>query len=157
MTERKRKRCRGNSLVEFALSSTIFILSFSGAFQFGYGFYRYNQLQSAVAGGARYASLKTYRTLRGQLDVNANKTAVANVVVYGTPTAAGNAAPAIPGLSTGAVDVTYTLSPAGIPTSVKVSMQSMTIDAVFKQFTLTGKPHVTFPYMGRYAPNEAEL
>lgn len=155
MNPRKRQRCRGNSLIEFALSSTIFILSFSGAFQFGYGFYRYNQLQSAVANGARYASMKTYRSLR-QPDVDRNKAAVANVVVYGTPSPAINATPVVPGLSTNLVDVTYTLSSEGVPTQVKVGMNSIVIDAVFKQFTLTGKPHATFPFMGRYAPNETE-
>jgi Flp pilus assembly protein TadG len=97
MNPRKRARCRGNSLVEFALSSTIFILSFSGAFQFGYGFYRYNQLQSAVTGGARYASLKTYRCTRGQVDIDRNKAAVANMVVFGTPAPAINAVPVVPG------------------------------------------------------------
>jgi Flp pilus assembly protein TadG len=155
MNPRRRARCRGNSLIEFALSSTIFILSFSGAFQFGYGFYRYNQLQSAVTGGARYASLKTYRCA-AQADIERNKAAVANMVVFGTPAPPVNAAPVVPGLHTGLVDVTYNFSSAGVPTSVRVGMRSMTIDAVFTRFTFTGKPFTTFPYMGRYAPNETQ-
>jgi Flp pilus assembly protein TadG len=156
MTSRNRRSERGNSLVEFAVTSSTLILAFSGAFQFGFAFYRYNMLESGVNAGARYASTRTYRCALGDTDVNANKTAVRNVVVYGTPAPNPNTPPVIPGLSGGAIEVNYTLSSTGVPVSVTVGLRSMNIDAVFTTFTLTGKPYVTFPFMGRYAPNESE-
>lgn len=156
MTRRNKRSQRGNSLVEFALASSTLILSFSGAFQFGFGFYRYNMLESAVSAGARYASTRTYRCARGTADVDAIKMAVRNVVVYGTPVPDNNSRPIMPGLDTNAVYVTYTLSSTGVPTYVTVGVQSMNIDVVFTTFTLTGKPYVSFPFMGRYAPQEAE-
>jgi Flp pilus assembly protein TadG len=46
----------GNILVEFALGSGILVMAFVGTFQFGYTFLQYNNLENAVARGARYAS-----------------------------------------------------------------------------------------------------
>lgn len=151
-----RKGRRGNSLVEFALSSSLLIVSFSAAFQFGFAFYRYNVLESAVSAGARYASLRTYRRLAGASDIEKVKAAVRNMVVYGTPAPDGTATPVIPGLAANAVQVTYSESATGVPMSVTVRISTLAIDAVFKQFTLTGKPVATFPFLGRYAPQESE-
>ena len=151
------KRCeRGNAAVEFALSSTVLILSFAGAFQFGFGFYRYNMLESAVANGAKYASVRTYRCLRGETDVAKIRASVKNMVVYGTPTPTASTRPVMPGLDPGFISVQYTVDALQVPESVRVGIQTFTIDAVFKQFTFTGKPYVTFPYLGRYAPQESE-
>lgn len=156
MKKRDNSGRRGNALIEFALASSTLILSFSGAFQFGFSFYRYNMLHSAVSAGARYGSLKTYRCSRGATDIDAIKSRIRNVVVYGTPVPDGNTSAIIPGLSTASVDVSFTLSSTGVPTYVTVGIRSFTIDAVFTQFTLTGKPYASFPFMGRYAPSEAE-
>jgi hypothetical protein len=30
------------------------------------------------------------------------------------------------------------------------------VDAIFRQFTFQGKPAVSYPFLGRYAPNESE-
>ena len=51
---------RGNAMLEFALASSILVPLFAGVFQFGYTLYVYNNLDSAVRGGARYASLRAY-------------------------------------------------------------------------------------------------
>ena len=56
----KRFHCRkGNAMLEFALATGILLPAFVGTFQFGYTFYVYNNLDTAVRGGARYASMQS--------------------------------------------------------------------------------------------------
>jgi Flp pilus assembly protein TadG len=155
MTQRAWRSKRGNAMIEFALSAGVLIPCLAGTFQFGYGMYTYNKLQSAVAGGGRYAALRTYRTLAGTTDTDKVKLAVKNMVVYGTPSPTDSSVPLVNGLSTGSVNVTYTLS-SSTPTSVTVSISSFTVDTIFTSFTFTGKPVVTYPYVGRYATEESE-
>lgn len=50
----------GSAILEFALSFVLIFPLLAGSFQFGYSFYVYNRMQTAVEGGARYASLRTY-------------------------------------------------------------------------------------------------
>jgi Flp pilus assembly protein TadG len=156
MTRRRGKSQRGNSLVEFALSSSVLILSYTGAFQFGFGFYRYNVLESAVSNGAKYASTRTYRCLAGSTDITKVKTSIQNVVVYGTPSPGSDSTSVIPGLQAANISVEYALNAQQLPQSVTVRVQSFTIDAVFKTITLTNKPYAAFPFVGRYAPEESE-
>jgi Flp pilus assembly protein TadG len=146
---------KGNAMVEFALSAGVLIPVLAGTFQFGYSLYTYNRLQSAVDNGGRYGSMRTYRTLLGTTDTDKVKLAIKNVVVYGTPSPTNSSVPAVNGLGTGNVDVTFTMS-SGLPVSVTVKISSFTIDAVITSYTLTGKPVVTFPYLGRYASEESE-
>jgi len=55
--------CRnGSVMLEFALGAGILVSAFVGTFQFGYTFLQHNNLQSAVARGARYASLIDYHS-----------------------------------------------------------------------------------------------
>ncbi len=42
-----------------------------------------------------------------------------------------------------------------MPSYCTVSISSYTIDAVFKTFTLTGKPSFKVPYFGQYCSNGA--
>jgi Flp pilus assembly protein TadG len=150
----RKQSCRGNALIEFALASLIIVPCFAGTFQFGYSFYVYNQLESAISNGARYASTRTYRSAAGATDLTKVKAAVTNVVLYGNPDGSGNLQ--VPQLTSGNVAVTFNLDAAGVPTTVNVAVNSFTVDAVFKAFTFTGKPSSTYPYVGRYAPNESE-
>jgi Flp pilus assembly protein TadG len=150
-----RRSRRGSALLEFAVASIILVPCVTATFQFGYSFYVYNQLESAIASGARYASFRTYRALNGGTDYTKFQTAVKNVVVYGNPDGTGPAQAR--GLAPGNVTVTLSPSTAGtIPNTVAVSINSFTIDTVFKSYTLTGKPFVSLEYVGRYAPLEAE-
>jgi Flp pilus assembly protein TadG len=142
-------------MLEFAVSAGVLIPCLAGTFQFGYGLYTYNKLQSAVDEGGRYAAIRTYRTLAGTTDTDKVKLAIKNVVVYGTPSPTDSSAPVVTGLGTGNVDVAFTLS-SGAPTSVTVNVSSFAIDTIFTSYTLTGKPVVTFAYTGRYAPKESE-
>jgi len=146
---------KGNAMLEFALSASVLIPAVIGTFQFGYGLYTYNRLQSAVDNGGRYAAMRTYRTLLGSTDTDKVKLAIKNVVVYGTPSPTDSSVAAVPGLGTGNVNVAFTLS-SGIPVSVTVNISSFTIDTIFSSYALTGKPVVTFPYLGRYATEESE-
>src|SRR5437764_13162755 len=100
---------RGNAMVEFALSAGLLIPCLAGTFQFGYGLYTYNRLQSAIDNGGRYASLRTYRTLAGSTDTDKVALAVKNVVVYGTPSPTDTSVPAVNGIGTGNVNVAFTL------------------------------------------------
>lgn len=130
---------RGNAMIEFALSFGLLFTVFGGVFQFGYAFYVYNTLESAVRSGARYASLRTYDS--------AYLTAVRNMVVYGNP--AGGGQSVAPGLTPANVTVTPNHN---VPTLVVVGITNYKIDGVLRSFTLTNKPQATFPYMGRWAP-----
>jgi Flp pilus assembly protein TadG len=155
MTSRKKWQ-RGNSLVEFALASAFLFPALVGTFQLGFAFYTYNMLQSAVVNGARYGAYRTYRCLNGAPDVTKVKTAIQNMTVYGTPNSAGATIPVVPGLSPSNVNVTFTLSSTQIPTAVTVSISSYTVNFVFSNFRLTGRPKYTIPYLGRYAIEESE-
>jgi hypothetical protein len=87
------------------------------------------------------------------------QTAVQNMVVYGSP--AAGTSPVLPGLTTSNVTVTAcgitTLCPGyssalGIPQEISVSITGYTINSVFAQITLTGKPTVTFAFQGIWEP-----
>src|SRR6266550_48725 len=96
-------RCRrGNAMLEFALAAGILFPAFVGTFQFGYTFYIYNNLDTAVRGGARYASMQSYDSA-SSTPSTAFATAVKNVVVYGN--SAGTGDPIAPGLAVGNVSV----------------------------------------------------
>jgi Flp pilus assembly protein TadG len=144
---------RGNAMVEFALAAPLLVSIVTGTFQFGYTFFVYNQLQSAVRAGARYGSLRDYQS-DGASCVTAVKDSVRNMVVYGTPAPDAGASPIVRGFSTSNVTVDFAPDAKGVPTIVSVSVNAFTIDGLFAKFTLTGKPFAQVPYSGRYAPSE---
>ncbi len=139
---------KGSVVLEFALGSGLLISAFLGAFQYGYIFYRYNTIENAVNGGARYAALRTYDAATATPST-AFLNAVKNVVVFGDP--AGGSTPIAPGLTTAHVSVTaiFTL---GVPTAMKVCINDYSINSVFASQTLHGKPVATYPFTGIYAP-----
>jgi Flp pilus assembly protein TadG len=143
-----RDNVRGNAMLEFALGSGVMILIFTGTFQFGYTFYRYNTLENAVNTGARYASVKKYNSSTSTPAADF-LTAVQNVVVYGDP--AGGTTPVAPGLTTNNVALTVTFTNS-VPTMMTVAITGYTIDSAVATTTLTSKPKVSYPYLGIYAP-----
>jgi Flp pilus assembly protein TadG len=150
MTASRKKRS-GSVLVEFTLSATFLIALFLGVWQFGYGFFIYNELEEAVRAGARYASLRTYNS--GTSTPTADfLTAVQNVVVYGDP--AGGTTPIAPGLTTANVSLTVTFSATvpGVPTNMNVAITGYQLPTYFGSQTLTGKPTTTFPFVGVFGP-----
>lgn len=142
-------------MLELALSASVLVPCLAGSFQFGYGLYTYNRLQSAVDNGGRYASIRTYRGLNGVTDQTKMKLAIQNVAVYGTPSPANGAVPIVPGLTSDKVNVSWTYT-SGVPTAVSINITSYTINTIFTSYAIAGKPIVNFPYLGRYAPKETE-
>jgi Flp pilus assembly protein TadG len=146
---------KGHAMIELAMSATLMIMFLAGTFQFGYTFYVYNQLVTAIGNGSRYAAMRTYRAATPQ-DIEKGKAAIRNFVVYGDTQPTPDAAPIARDLKPEQVDVRWVQDDAGVPTAVEVSISNYTVDAVFKTFTFSGRPGVQFPYVGRYAPSESE-
>jgi len=148
--KRQFKSRKGNALIEFALSAPLLFTVLGGSFQFGYVFYVYNQLQLSVRSGVRYASVMDYAgTSAGCRAVTEDM--AKNVVVYGTPTPAGDARPIVPGLSTSNVSVGFNPDAKGVPTDVTMTITGFSVNALFTTFNFTGKPWATVPYVGRFA------
>jgi len=135
-------------MVEFAIGSGVLVLAFTGAFQFGYTFYRYNNLVTAVTAGARYASLYPYDSTT-TTPTTTFSTAVKNMVVYGNPS--GGTTPVMTGLGTSNVVLTVAFT-NGVPSKMYVNIDGYTIDSIFATLTCSGKPIVSFPYQGIYSP-----
>src|SRR5262245_5957235 len=98
----RRKAQTGSAVLEFALGSSICIALFTGTFSFGYAFYGYNKLETAVRNGARYGALLVYSSNAPTVDSapsSAFATAVQNVTVYGNPSPGEGAAAVVPGLT----------------------------------------------------------
>ncbi len=139
---------RGNAMIEFALSFAILVPVFLGTYEFGYAFYIYNEMQTAVRGGARYASLRTYDSATSTPS-EAFVVAVQNMVVYGDPS--GGAQPVVPGLAPENVTVTVSFE-SGIPRRVTVGINDFQANAVVDMLEFSTKPRVTVPYTGRFDP-----
>jgi Flp pilus assembly protein TadG len=141
-------------MLEFALGSSLLLAAFGGTFQFGYTFYQYNSLATAVSDGARYASLRPYNSTT-TTPKDDFKLAVQNMVTYGNP--AGGTTAIVPGLTISNVTLTPSFkNSAGVllsvPQFMTVSISGYKIDAIFASTTFTGKPTVTYPYLGIYSP-----
>jgi len=136
-------------MVEFAIGSFVLIAALAGTFEFGYSFYIYNNLQTAVNNGAKYAALRTYESTDNTPGA-CFQTAVQDMVAYGDPTGT-NTTPVAPNLTPGDVSVNVTFA-NGVPSTMTVGISSYAINAVFKTINLANKPQVTYPFLGRYAP-----
>lgn len=140
---------RGSATIEFALSFAFLFSIFTGVFQFGYSYFAYNTLESAVRAAGRYASLHTYDSPT-DTPSDAYLADVRNVAVYGNPAGAGQ--PVAPGLTPANVNVVMVMD-RNVPYRVRVSITNYRIDAVFTSLTLNGKPSAAFQFLGRYAPS----
>jgi Flp pilus assembly protein TadG len=149
------RREGGHAMIELAMSSAVMISCLAGTFQFGYTFYVYNQLVTAVGNGGRYAAMRTYRAASAE-DVEKGSQAIRNMVVFGDSQPAAGAQPIAANLTPAQVEVRWLTDGKNAPSAVNVSIRDYKIDAVFKSFTFSGRPGVEFPYVGRYAPSEAE-
>jgi hypothetical protein len=150
---------RGQAMIELAFSAGVMIACLAGTFQFGYTFYVYDELVSAVGNGARYAATRTYRAA-SPADVEKGKDAIRNLVVYGNSQPAPGAAPVAPNLKPENVQVSWVMSDkaegAGAPTAVDVSIVKYSVGAMFGSFTIDHRPLAEFPFVGRYAASESE-
>jgi hypothetical protein len=144
----------GHAMIELAVCASVMVSCLAGTFQFGYTFYIYNQLVTAVGNGGRYAAMRTYRAA-SDLDLEKGRAAIRNMVVYGDarPT---DLAPVVAGLRPDQVDVEWVKDKSGTPTAVHVAIRNYPVNAVFKSVSLEGRPGVEFPFVGRFAPGERE-
>jgi hypothetical protein len=149
------KNRRGHALIELAISAGVMVTCLGGTFQFGYTFYLYNQLVSAVGNGGRYAAMRTYRAATPD-DLERGKAAIRNMVVFGDSHPPPDALPMVVNLKPEQVQVDWVKGESGKPDAVDVSIAGYKVNAVFAQFVFTGRPAVEFPYVGRYAPSESE-
>jgi Flp pilus assembly protein TadG len=132
---------RGNALLEFAVGWTVLWFVFAGVYQFGYAFYVYNVLLTAVANAAELGSKITYDTSTPATF----QTKLQNMVVYGDETT--GVKPIVPGLTTS--NVTVTAKPTDFPTDITVTVTGYTIDAFFTKFALNNKPRATVAFYGQ--------
>lgn len=151
--QRRRRSQSGSSLIEFAVGWFVIVASFTGIFEFGYSFYVYNNLQTAVNNGAKYAALRAYEPTDGTPEA-CFKTAVQDMVAYGDPTGT-NKTPIAPGLAPGNVSVTVTFA-NGVPSQMTVAISSYTIDSGVAKIALANKPQITYPFLGRWAEGDGE-
>jgi len=135
-------------MLEFALAAGVLVPAFAGTFQYGYTFYVYNNLGSAVRDGARYASNIPYNS-SSSTPTTAYSTAVKNTVVYGN--SAGTGSPVVLGLTTANVQIVPNMNGA-IPRTITVQITGFAVNAIFGTTTFTGKPSTTFSYTGTPAP-----
>ena len=152
----RRPRQRGHAMIELAISAAVMVSCLGGTVQFGYTFYIYNELVSAVGNGGRYAAMRTYRAA-SPADIEKGKAAIRNMVVYGDARPAPGAVPQVVNLRPEQVRVEWVKDESGDkPGFVDVSIADYTVDAAFGMFRFTGRPAVEYPFVGRYAPSESE-
>ena len=142
--DRLRRLRRGSAMVEFALGFGLLLPIFAGVSQFGYNFYVYNMLETAVRNGARYASLAAYDEPNG---TNFHDR-VKRMTVYGDPDAPTSATPLLAGLSTANVIVTEEKNGV-MPVRITVRLNNFVLSAPFGSITLQNKPSCRFDYMGQ--------
>jgi hypothetical protein len=143
-------------MIELAVSAGVMVACLAGTVQFGYTFYVYNQLVTAVGNGGRYAAMRTFRAA-GFSDVEIGKAAVRNMVVYGDARPVLGTLPQVLNLKPEQVQVDWVMDESGTrPAAVNVAIADYTVDAVFGIFRFTGRPAVEYPFVGRYAPSETE-
>lgn len=151
-----RRRQRGHAMLELAVSAAVMVACLAGTVQFGYTFYIYNQLVTAVGNGGRYAAMRTYRAASPR-DIEKGKAAIRNMVVYGDARPEQNTPPQVANLRPEQVRVEWVPDESGAhPGAVSVTIADYTVDAVFGLVRFTGRPAVEYPFVGRFAPSENE-
>src|SRR5262245_46918341 len=146
----------GHAMLELALSAGVMVTALAGTFQFGYTFYVYNQLVTAVGNGGRYAAQRTYRAA-SEGDIDKARAAIRNMVVFGDTHPAAGSVPIVANLKPENVRVEWVKEDgSGKPSAVDVSIAGYQIEAVFGLMQIDGRPAVEFPFVGKYAPEERE-
>jgi Flp pilus assembly protein TadG len=139
----RRRTQGGHAILELAIGSGIFLALFTGAYQFGYTFYVYENLVSAVRAGARYGAISVYDIAVATVDSAPSSTfttKVRNVTVYGNPDGAVNGATAVvSGLLPQhvLVNVSYRNN---MPLNVTVSVNGFALSSMFRNWTARRSP-----------------
>jgi len=148
MNSRNSKANRGSALVEFALAFSLLGPLLICTFKFGYGFYQYNKLETAVRSAARYGALRSYDSNNSTPSTSYNN-AVKNVALYGDPT--GGSATVVPSITAENLTVTITFV-NDVPATVKVAIKNYNLSSITGKWLLIDKPFAVFRYTGRFAP-----
>ena len=96
-SQSNRKNEAGKTLLEFAVTGTVFLMVMFGVIEFGRLYWTHNALRDAARRGVRYAAIRRNDA--------AGQQAVKNMVVYGDP--AGGTTPLVNGLTTSNVAIEY--------------------------------------------------
>lgn len=144
----RRRHQRGSSLIEFALSATLFLTLSGGLFDLGNLFLRYYLLQCTVRSAAEYGARAAYDSVSATPSA-AFRDAVANIVVYGEPAPKGKASPLVPDLTREQVTVDVKFENR-VPVAVTVGVRDLAVRGLLKTYQLSNKPRLTFPYLGQF-------
>jgi Flp pilus assembly protein TadG len=137
------RRQKGHALLELALSAAVMVSCLTGTFRFGYTFYIYNELVTAVGNAGRYAATRSFQ------DAETSKAAIRNMAVYGNPSPAPGSVPVVPNLTPEQVQVSYVSGEqGGPPVAVDVSIVNYSAGG----FMLDRRPSVEFPFVGLSSP-----
>lgn len=148
----RRRRQHGSALIQFTFASLLIIPIFLGTWSFGTTFYLYSRLENAVRDGARYASIQTYDSINNTPSASFQQ-AVQYMTVYGDPNAnPATATPLVPNLTTSNVQLTVTFNANNAPSQMTVSITGYSVPSYANRVTLSGKPYVSFPFVGQWAP-----
>lgn len=128
---------KGNTIIEFAIVSTVFFMMLVGIAAAGHLFYTSNALTEATRRGARYAVLQCRADQTGCPNSDTVITRTKNMVIYGTDSPAAGATPLISGLQASNVTVEYSTGTAfGIAAgTVSVSINSYSYPFVLPMVT----------------------
>jgi len=143
----RKRSLRGSGLIEFAIGFSVLAVLFVGMVQLAYSMIVLGQLSSAVRTGARFAA-----TVKFDDPAHSFAEKVRNVVVYGAPEPRDNAEAAAPGLRPKHVAVTWTRDAAGVPDSITVAVKGYRLPVLYGERELNGRPRMTVPYTGPWAP-----
>ncbi|MBZ5601489.1 MAG: pilus assembly protein [Acidobacteriia bacterium] len=144
-SNKRRKRERGNAVLEFAIGWSVLWAIFGGVYQYGYSFYVYNRLMTAVSNAAQLGSKIGYDT--GNSSDFTGK--LQNMVLYADETAPSSPSPIVSGLTASNVSVAVSTDAQGMPRDVTVSIVNYKIDGFFGSITLNNKPRATVLYFGQ--------
>jgi Flp pilus assembly protein TadG len=136
-------------MIEFALGSILLVTMFTGSFRYAYSFYQYNILQNSVRAAAQFAQQAAYGSSTTAVP-SCYSDPIKNIIIYGDPNSISGT-PVLPGLGTSNISINMTFV-SGAPSSVTVGISSYTLNAILGSSTLTNKPQVTMPYIGRWSP-----
>jgi Flp pilus assembly protein TadG len=125
---------RGVAMVEFTIALPLLLLLLFGIAEFGRMLFQYNSLLQAGRDAGRYAASEAWNATLGKVELSGELQArVKNVAVYGVPSVQSGAATAVPGLTTGQVEVSA-LGTDHVQVSINYTFQPV-IGAVLPSFT----------------------
>jgi Flp pilus assembly protein TadG len=149
-TGRRKNSEKGSAAIEFALGAMVMVYAFTGIFQYGYSFYQYSLLETAVHEAAIYAGQEAFPSTAasGSNISSCYATRIKNMAIYGNPN--GGSKALLPGLGTNNIVVNMAAT-SGTPSQVTVAISNFTLNGVLGSTALTNKPQATMPYTGRWA------